>query len=414
MKKILLFVILAFSMNVFAQWTSQNSFPQGKALSSIYFTDDNKGYAVGDSGTIIKTIDAGVNWTKLASGTTNNLNSVYFVDANTGYAVGGLGTILKTIDAGTNWTALLSGISNSLLSVRFTDANTGYAVGVNNSILKTIDGGKAWTDLSIGPNGDIFSVYFTDANTGYAACSYTRNGGIIKTVDGGKTWTFQSSSLNHGPLYSVYFTDSNTGYAVGGNFFSDKFSLILKTTNGGLDWITQNSTNINRLWSVYFTDTNTGYAVGDSGTILKTMNGGTDWIIQDSQTSSNLTSVYFADANTGYVVSGDFASAGNDTILKTINGGGLTTEVKNQSQNLVYYKIYPNPSSDKITIETSAKLTQSELSILNINGQELMTRQITEPLTQINISNLPNGIYFVRVTGDQKVHVEKFLKQYIN
>ena len=43
---------------------------------------------------------ANAQWTALTSGTTNNLNSVFFTDANTGYAVGDYGTILKTTNGG--------------------------------------------------------------------------------------------------------------------------------------------------------------------------------------------------------------------------------------------------------------------------------------------------------------------------
>jgi len=72
--------------------------------------------------------------------------------------------------------------------------------------------------------------------------------------------------------------------------------------------------------------------------------------------------------------------------------------------------IYPNPATDKITIETSAIPTKSQLSIMNLSSQEILTRQITEPKTQIDISNLPSGVYFVRLTNDKSVEVGKFIK----
>jgi hypothetical protein len=48
---------------------------------------------------------------------------------------------------------------------------------------------------------------------------------------------------------------------------------------------------------------------------------------------------------------------------------------------------------------------------MNLNGQELISRLITEPKTIIDISTLPSGIYFVRVTGEKTVEVGKFIKQ---
>ena len=125
MKKFLFSISLSLiSVFAFSQWTWQNPLPQGNPLKSVYFTDSNTGYAVGDLGTILKTNNGGTTWTVLSSGTTNRLYSVYFTDANTGYAVGGeylssltqTGIILKTSDGGITWTVSSSGLSKIIKS----------------------------------------------------------------------------------------------------------------------------------------------------------------------------------------------------------------------------------------------------------------------------------------------------------
>jgi hypothetical protein len=70
--------------------------------------------------------------------------------------------------------------------------------------------------------------------------------------------------------------------------------------------------------------------------------------------------------------------------------------------------VYPNPSLTTITIKTA---NQGALSIINLQGQQVLTRQITEPKTQLDISNLPSGVYFVRLTGNNSVEVGRFVKQ---
>ena len=186
--KTLLIVSLAFiglSNGAKAQtpaWEWQNPLPQGNNLNSVYFTDTDNGYAVGNLGTILKTTNAGISWTAQSSGTNNSLRSVYFTDVNTGYVVDNLGTILKTTNAGTNWTAQTSGTNNSLFSVYFTDTNNGYAVGNSGTILKTTNAGISWTAQASGTNNILSSVYFTDANTGYAVGNY---GTILKTTNAG-------------------------------------------------------------------------------------------------------------------------------------------------------------------------------------------------------------------------------------
>lgn len=92
-----------------------------------------------------------------------------------------------------------------------------------------------------------------------------------------------------------------------------------------------------------------------------------------------------------------------DTACQYLSVGNLVCEDT--------FSIYPNPTSDFITIEISTIQTQIHLSIMNLNCQQLITRQISEPKTQIDISNLPSGVYFVRLTGEKIVQVGKFIKQ---
>ncbi|MCX6244183.1 MAG: T9SS type A sorting domain-containing protein [Bacteroidetes bacterium] len=74
-------------------------------------------------------------------------------------------------------------------------------------------------------------------------------------------------------------------------------------------------------------------------------------------------------------------------------------------------KVYPNPSNDKITVETTMINGNKRLSILNVNGQVMTEREISEPSVQIDISTFPAGVYFIRMTGEKPVEVVKLLKE---
>jgi hypothetical protein len=124
-------------------------------------------YAVGESGTILKTVD-GSTWSPQTSGTTNILFSVACTDTNTCYAVGGSGTILSTTNGGTTWTPRTSGTTNDLYAVACTAATACDAVGVAGTVLTTADG-STWTqspnqfsgpvaELNAGPFNDLFGV----------------------------------------------------------------------------------------------------------------------------------------------------------------------------------------------------------------------------------------------------------------
>jgi len=94
----------AIAMGTFAgAWTSAVA-AGAPDLNSVYFTDDLIGYACGNNGVVVKTINGGATWGATgATGVSAALHNIYFKDLLTGYVMGDAGTILKTIDAGLNW-----------------------------------------------------------------------------------------------------------------------------------------------------------------------------------------------------------------------------------------------------------------------------------------------------------------------
>ena len=168
------------------------------------------------------------------------------------------------------------------------------------TILATTDG---WV-LQKSITTVLLDVSFTDSSNGTAVGS---SGTILRTTNGGTNWVSQTSGTIYF-LYGVSFTDSSNGTAVG-----DK-GTILRTTDGGITWVSQASGTKN-LRGVSFTDSSNGTAVGTSGTILRTTDGGTTWVLQISDTKREITGVSFTDSNNGTAV------GFNGTILRTTNGG---------------------------------------------------------------------------------------------
>src|SRR6476646_2094027 len=72
-----------------------------QAMQGVDFTTTDIGFAVGWAGRILNTTDSGITWSDQISGTSVNLNDVSFGgNALTGIAVGDSGTILRTINGG--------------------------------------------------------------------------------------------------------------------------------------------------------------------------------------------------------------------------------------------------------------------------------------------------------------------------
>ena len=108
-------------------------------------------------------------------------------------------------------------------------------------------------------------------------------------------WQIQNSETTK-DLWTIDFINENTGFIAGSD------GLILKTTNAGISWISQNA-GFNNLIGVDFIDEQTGWVSGHHGTIYKTTNGGANWFIKNCPTERNLFFVQFVNSNTGYISS---------------------------------------------------------------------------------------------------------------
>jgi len=72
-------------------------------------------------------------------------------------------------------------------------------------------------------------------------------------------------------------------------------------------------------------------------------------------------------------------------------------------------RIYPNPATNRITVVTPELPIQSTVILCTIDGKELLTRPLTGNETQLDIHNIPNGVYFVKLMMDKMVVVRKIL-----
>lgn len=274
---------------------------------------------------------------------TGNINDLAFINTSIGWAAASDG-IYKSTDGGFNWT---NQSADNYLACHLVDSNNGWAAAKTvgdygleyGTIARTTNGGQNWNiqlvSLTIDTWDDGASyyyywfdayrdVFFTDSNKGWAVGSYFEyhdpgasphwhqyaRGKILRTVNGGADWIYAAGlGSDNTEFESVYFVNSNVGWTVG------QGGIIYKSTNGGVNWVSQNSGTGSTLLKVHFVDSNNGWAVGTGGTIIGTTNGGANWSAQTSGTTADLHSLFFQNSSVGGVV------GNNGTVLLTISGG---------------------------------------------------------------------------------------------
>ena len=231
-------LIFSFISSVFGQWSPVDSGTTSN-LNGAVLLDSGTGFVVGDTGTILKSTDAGATWTPLTSGTSNTLHGVYFLDPNEGVAVGDSGTILRTTDGGAAWQSIASGVKDSLRSVSF-NGTSGICGGDSQDILYSTDSGASWQISQSGFfGGGFLGAQMLSATTGFVAGQNSIFQALVgTTTDGGASWAFQPFYFdgNEGGANDVFFLDQNTGVVSGSVF--DGSGAIARTTDAGVNWST--------------------------------------------------------------------------------------------------------------------------------------------------------------------------------
>ena len=78
---------------------------------------------------------------------------------------------------------------------------------------------------------------------------------------------------------------------------------------------------------------------------------------------------------------------------------------------LSIYSIYPNPASKKITITGNRNFTgETMIDVFNMKGEEVKVEKFqNQSLIQMDVSNLPKGIYLMRIQSMEGIESKKFV-----
>ncbi len=87
----------------------------------------------------------------------------------------------------------------------------------------------------------------------------------------------------------------------------------------------------------------------------------------------------------------------------------IATEVTNAANTVGYsVSVYPNPAHEQLTITTNDNSNITSIEITNMIGQTICTHEYRSQQVHVDISDLPKGVYFIKVNGSE---VRKFVKE---
>jgi photosystem II stability/assembly factor-like uncharacterized protein len=274
------FILALFASVAWAGWVTQES-GTAQDLNANYVLSASTAFAVGNTGTILRTTSGGASWEVRASGTLQNLNDIAAVSSLEIYAAGSSGTLLKSIDNGDTWTPLAVpaeiGTAN-LVKIAFNGAVREVAAD-NGYLLHSGDSGASWS-LNSQEGLNLAGVYVSGGGNTYVWGQSATDATQYQVRRDGVTVETTTT-----PIKDLVMASTLEGYLVGN---SGQFN---RTNDGGLHWadtVSGLSANIN---SLAFIGARFGWIVGDAGTVGLTSDGGDSWTMYTLTPSANISDI---------------------------------------------------------------------------------------------------------------------------
>ena len=388
----------------FNTWQAKDIQQLPGAITSIHFTSNQKGF-ITCSNVVYKTTDGGNNWAGVGYAS-SSLKQVNFLNEVEGYAVGDFGTVLHTINGGSLWQVSNLSTTKNIVSVGWTSSGKVYindedgnlyrveqrkvsivSPTANNQMASGHGLKVTWdcTDniqkvvVQVKQNGVTIRGIFSEEEFEFNAQNKTAN--LELDLPTGTVEILVMDKLNRTRVRSVHTITVGNSSAQNWNVFTipgtidfqklsaksfrtaeDKF--YSSTTNGrtwNLIYTMPTDTSYNtHLQKIYFLNSNFGFIVSSyslyvppnpftsSGVVnkeklLKTIDGGQTWTtkIERHYKSSGIFSgeselipfVYFIDENNGWIV--EFVKIGQNSYgdiyrnkwRKTTDGGTTFTDM---------------------------------------------------------------------------------------
>ncbi|HBJ37201.1 MAG TPA: hypothetical protein DDZ51_21090 [Planctomycetaceae bacterium] len=291
-------------------------------LRGIVFIDADRGWAVGDLGTALKTEDGGLSWRPLPSGTSRPLDAIGMFNSQRGVAIGGgyqphtqigVGTVIWTDNGGETWkpaeTEALPPLRHLIIGLGGICIAAGdWSPAHGTAVFSSRNGGQTWDAVLAGvaepvigiagtvddyvllaDNGELTRVrtempavkvaspqpgrvsvasserfFWVDRSAGEDRSSQ------LASIDGGATWeAIAGSAKGSPPLKTLLYANQRWTLA--------HASPLLHRAEGFSPFQSSVAISDVPMRGMFRLDIDRGWAVGDWGTIAVTRDGGQSW-----------------------------------------------------------------------------------------------------------------------------------------
>ncbi|MBS8239658.1 photosystem I reaction center subunit IV [Marinobacter lipolyticus] len=279
--------------------------------------------ATGERGHIIYSEDDGQTWTQAEVPVSVTMTGIDFGTDQHGWAVGHSGVVLHSSDAGESWELQLTGVQAAELAIESKQEQIAEMEERIEEAPEEEKGDLEWAlddlffavenmqaDLEIGPVNPLLDVWFENESHGLVVGAY---GMVLRTTDGGDSWKDMSVEFDNPQNFHLNGITRITGGAL---VIVGEAGQIYVSIDGGESWERRESPYAGSLFGVIGTgQVNEIIAFGLRGNMMMSTDLGRSWNMIPNEGGATLMSGTVAD-------DGRITLVGNGgAVLLSTNGG---------------------------------------------------------------------------------------------
>ena len=274
--------------------------------------------------------------------------------------------------------------------------STVYVGLINDGIYQSTDSCKTWSFHQMPTT--IYDIFKRGDKNLYAASMAN----IFYSPDNGATWQdWSETGMPHSFVNCVLQGDSAM-YAgtLGNSIFKREYLKLTDMTSGTYEITDSTITNLPANTTADSLEANIDVSHGASAEVVGG-SGGTN------ASMANWGDNVLKDASITYLHTGDqikvIAEDGVTTKIYTI---ATVTGIETVTSEQPFF--YPNPVADKLHI-SNHYTADARILIFDLQGKKVLDQQMTS--NQVNVANLPKGVYLVELLDSGKATINKLLKK---
>jgi photosystem II stability/assembly factor-like uncharacterized protein len=350
---------------------------------------------------VFKSTDNGVTWTAVNNGLTNLNVQQLIVSGSTLFAAIGStgppdGGVYRSTDNGANWTACNNGLTYAHAYNIAVLGSTLYVSSIPSSVFTSTDNGNNWTIVTdpILVASRVKSIITAGPNM-LVASDLGTNAGVLISTNGGTSWSTTSITGETDDLQLI----GNMVYAAVGD------GGVYRSFDNGATWDsvgvpTHNATALEAIDTMLIAGTPYG--------VYSTCDRGATWMdISVGAGGANLSIEAFGIDAANIYIGNTFHSVGVYSRPLTELSCDPTAGIEG-STNIGDFNIYPNPSTGIVSISNNHGSMENSVELYNLMGEII---QRTFNSTQLDLTNLPNGIYVLKIYDGKSNYSTKIIKE---